>query len=115
MEKLIRSNSNKDIKYKKETNKEEVIEYNDTNNSNYTDNVLIEREINDPLPTLDAKFRVIGKTERYNINYKNDYNSQNDYLNEREDSYIEQTEAKDTFNHDRDISSDWNDDSFRNW
>ncbi len=113
--KSIRSNSIKAIKYKKEINKEEAVEYIDTNYNNYTENILIEREINDPIPTMDAKFRVIGKTERYNTNYKNDYNSQNNFLNEREDSYIEQTEAKDAFNHDRDISSDWNDDSFKNW
>ena len=64
---------------------------------------------------MDAKFRVIGKTERYNTNYKNDYNSQNNNLNEIEDPYIEQNEVNDAFNHDRDISSDWNDDSFKNW
>ena len=113
--KSIRSNSNKAIKYKKEINKEEEVEYTDTNYNNYTENILIERELNDPIPTMDAKFRVIGKTERYNTNYKNDYNSQNNNLNEREDSYIETNEAKYPFNHDRDISSDWNDDSFKNW
>ena len=113
--KSIRSNSIKPIKYKKEINKEEAVEYTDKNYNNYTENILIEREINDPLPTMDAKFRVIGKTERYNTNYKNDYNSQNNNLNEREDSYIEQNEAMDSFNHDRNISSDWNDDSFKNW
>ena len=111
----IRSKSNKAIKYKKEINNEEAVEYTDTNYNNYTENILIEREINDPIPTMDAKFRVIGKTERYNTNYKNDYNSQNNNLNEREESYIEQNEAKDAFNDDRDISSDWNDDSFKNW
>ena len=113
--KSIRSNSNKAIKYKKEINKEEEVEYTDTNYNNYTENILIEREINDPIPTMDAKFRVIGKTERYNTNYKNDYNSQNNNLNEIEDPYIEQNEVNDSFNHDRDISSDWNDDSFKNW
>ena len=113
--KSIRSNSHNAIKYKKEINKEEAVEYTDTNYNNYNENILIEREINDPIPTMDAKFRVIGKTERYNTNYNNDYNSQNNNLNEREDSYIEQNEAEDAFSHDRDISSDWNDDSFKNW
>ena len=86
--KSIRSSSNKAIKYKPEINKEEAVEYTDTNYNNYTENILIEREINDPLPTMDAKFRVIGKTERYNTNYKNDYNSQNNNLNEIHDPYI---------------------------
>lgn len=113
--KSIRSKTNKAIKYKKETNKEEAVEYDDTNYNNYTENILIEREINDPIPTMDAKFRVIGKTERYNTNYKNDYNSQNNNLNEIEDPYIEENEVNDSFNQDRDISSDWNDDSFKNW
>ena len=113
--KSIRSNSNKAIKYKKEINKEEEVEYTDTNYNNYTENILIEREINDPLPTMDAKFRVIGKTERYNTNYKNDYNIQSNNLNDIDDPYIEQNEVNDAFNHDRDISSDWNDDSFKNW
>ena len=113
--KSIRSNSNKAIKYKKEINKEEEVEYTDTNYNNYTENILIERELNDPIPTMDAKFRVIGKTERYNTNYKNDYNIQSNNLNDIEDPYIEQKEVNDAFNHDRDISSDWNDDSFKNW
>ena len=113
--KSIRSDSNKALKYKKEINKEKEVEYTDTNYNNYTENILIEREINDPIPTMDAKFRVIGKTERYNTNYKNVYNSQNNNLNELEDSYIEQNEEIDSFNHDSDISSDWNDDSFKNW
>ena len=113
--KSIRSNSIKTIKYKKEINKEEAVECTDTNYNNYTENILIEREINDPIPTMDAKFRVIGKTERYNTNYKNDYNSQNNKLNEIEDPYIEENQVNDSFNQDRDISSDWNDDSFKNW
>ena len=113
--KSIRSNSTNALKYKKQVNKEEAVEYTETNYNNYTENILIEREINDPIPTMDAKFRVIGKTERYNTNYKNDYNSQNNNLNELEDSYMEQNEEIDSFNHDRDISSDWNDDSFKNW
>ena len=113
--KSIRSNSNKTIKYKKEINNEEATEYTDANYYNQTDNILIEREFNDPTPTMDAKFRVIGKTERYNTNYKNNYNSQNNNLNEIEDPRIEQNEVNDFFNQDRDISSDWNDDSFENW
>ena len=113
--KSIRSNSNQAINYKKEINIEEPVEYTDTSYNNYTENILIEREINDPKPTMDANFRVIGKTERYNTNYKNDFNSQNNNLNEIEDSYIEQNEVNEAFNQDRDISSDWNDDSFKNW
>ena len=113
--KSVRSNSIKTIKYKKDINKDDAVEYTDTNYNNYTENILIEREINDPIPTMDAKFRVIGKTERYNTNYKNDYNSQNNNLNEIEDQYIEENEVNDSFNQDRDISSDWNDDSFKNW
>ena len=111
----IRSNSNKALKYKKEINKEEEVEYTDSNYNKYTENILIERELNDPIPTMDAKFRVIGKTERYNTNYKNDYNIQSNNLNDIDDPYIEQNEVNDAFNHDRDISSDWNDDSFKNW
>ena len=113
--KSIRSSSNKAIKYKKEINNEEAEEYTYTNFNNYTENILIEREINDPIPTMDAKFRVIGKTERYKTNYKTDYNSLNDNQDEIEDSYIEQNDANDAFNNDRDILSDWNDDSFKNW
>ena len=113
--KSFRTNSKEAIKYKKEINNEEALEYTDTDYNKYTENILIEREINDPIPTMDAKFRVIGKTERYNTNYKDDYNSQKNNLNERGDSYIEPNEAKYAFNHDRDISSDWNDDSFKNW
>ena len=113
--KSIRSSSNKAIKYKKEINKDETVECTDTNYNNYTENILIEREINDPIPTMDAKFRVIGKTERYNTNYKNDCNRQNNNLNEIEDPYIEEDEVNSSFSHDRDVSSDWNDHSFESW
>ena len=50
-----------------------------------------------------------------NSNYNKDYSSQENNLHEIDDPYIEQNEVNDTFNHDRDITSDWNDDSFKNW
>ena len=114
--KSIRSNSNKAIKYKKDINKEEeAVEYTNTNYNNYSENILIEREINDPIPTMNAKFRVIGKTERYNSNYKNDYNSQNNNLNEFEDPYFEKDDKNENLKQKKEISNDWNDNSYTSW
>ena len=38
---------------------------------------LIERDIKDPSPTINANFRVIGKTEKYNNSFRKYSNKNN--------------------------------------
>ena len=87
--------------------------YDFNNFTNTNEKTLIERNMNDPLPTMKAQFRVIGKTERYNTNYIDN----NEYHNsiQVEDEYSEEDENKENINRDVDISNDWDDYSFTSW
>ena len=81
------------------------------------DNTLIERDINEPLPTINANFRVIGKNSdlkktysenkqygEYTKEVTNDYNeNDNEELNDKFDTKINS------------LKNDWEDESYRNW
>ena len=112
---IVKHKSSNSIRYKNDIANEDVTE-NTFNNLNYfREKTLIERNINDPSPTMDAQFRVIGKTERYinnniaddNVKYENSYDS--------EESYIENKEEDESINDGKEFTTDWNDDSFRSW
>ena len=105
---------NNSRKYKVDVKNEESNEYIDSNNNTSYGNTLIERNINDPSPTINASFRVIGKTERINTNFK-DNNAENDTTNEFDEDYYEQPEKSDSIVNEKSISSDWNDVSFLSW
>ena len=78
---------------------------------------MIERDIKDSAPTVNANFRVIGKFEQ---NYTNSTNSNfDDYelnnYNEYEEDYIKKP-IKNINNNQRNKNIiDWNDNSFDNW
>ena len=90
------------------------IEYNDKDYS-YT-NTLIERDINQPSPTLNANFRVIGKTSRKNPREINDDHyviEENIYADEK----YNQNNTQNLYYENESIinKNDWNDDSFTKW
>ena len=69
---------------------DEINYHRDFNFKISSEKTLIEREPNDPSPTIDAQFRVIGKQDRYNTSYiKN--NGQDENINDGDDQYIEDT------------------------
>ena len=107
---------NNTFEYKLEEKNVENDYYTDSNYGSFQEKTLIERDINDPSPTLNAKFRVIGKTDRYNIDYI-DNNIYKDYddSDEYEEPYNEQNEKNQTYYQEKEISSDWDDDSFASW
>ena len=77
------------------------------------DNTLIERDIKDPSPTLNASFRVIGKKTR-NIDLSDselidEYNSPNN------DNDISNFVGSNSNNEFKSISNDWDEDNFTNW
>ena len=88
-------------------------------NKDYSyDNTLIERDINQPSPTINASFRVIGKNKRnkqsLHHNQSNDYNS-SDYSNEPEIKYNQrEISVKNDINIESQLI-DWDDDSYNNW
>lgn len=81
-------------------------------------NTLIERDPKHPAPTINASFRVIGKTKKRNI--VNENNPINDY---DDSNFIDEFEYKNYPNElnskvDKNVSSvlnDWEDDSYTNW
>tara|TARA_B100000579_G_scaffold410636_1_gene400721 strand:+ start:656 stop:1234 length:579 start_codon:yes stop_codon:yes gene_type:complete len=123
---LIKSKSNT-LNYKNFNNNKDNYEYleidNNANNDKIDqdnisvsrDRTLIERDIKDPSPTINASFRVIGKIGRSDFDYacNNDvkYNNSNQY----DGSYYEQEVENDAISQDKDNSTDWNDESFSTW
>ena len=108
----------KSIKYKTTDNDEENNELNYVDLFNIKEKTLIERDFNDPSPTINASFRVIGKTERINSNYKNessDTNIQHGHKNEFDEEYYEQQETNETDFADFTTATDWNDQSYTRW
>ncbi len=95
-----------------------------TNNSsvniknNQYGNILIERDIKDPSPTINANFRVIGNTNKDNESTQQFYSEENDnhdFQEEfdspyNEDEYISENDDKKNL-----IMDDWLDDTYLNW
>ena len=102
------------IKSKPENYSEENNEYAFSNLGSSYEKTLIERNVNDPSPTMNAQFRVIGKTQKYNSTYINNDN-QYDIPNDYEESFVDQNENIDNTNKEKQFSTDWNDDSFNSW
>ena len=112
--KSVKHNS---LKYKDENNHEEINEYTESNTNQGYDNTLIERDIKEPLPTINASFRVIGKIEKNNTHFKYKTNKNDKYYNsnEFEEKYGEQFDRNDAINKEMTVSNDWTDESFSRW
>ena len=110
----IKIKSVKPRQYNTEFLKDDTNEYNFTNIKNNEEKTLIERNISDPSPTMDAKFRVISNTEINNRNYI-DSNSQYETSYDYDESNIDQKNNNENTNQKKNFSSDWNDDSFTSW
>ncbi len=112
-----KSVKNKSLKYKDENNHEENKDYTESYINQAYDNTLIERDIKEPSPTINASFRVIGKTEKNSQTFKYKVNKNDKYYssNEFEEQYDEQFEGNDAINQEMSVSSDWNDESFSRW
>ena len=112
----IKQNYPKQILKSKEIKKHETNhEYQESFNNQSYDSTLIERDIKDPSPTINASFRIIGNTDRlkdyYNSNNSIHYDDSIDF----EDQYDEQRYNDETINKESTISSDWDDESFLKW
>ena len=87
----------------------------ETNTRELYDNILIERNIKDPSPTINASFRIIARTESSNINYGINDKTQNNELIESEELYDEHVLKNEFSNKVKSESIDWNDDSYSQW
>tara|TARA_Y100001968_G_C18933364_1_gene515277 strand:- start:104 stop:598 length:495 start_codon:yes stop_codon:yes gene_type:complete len=108
-----------ELKYKahNETYNENL--YEEDNELISYNNTLIERDVKDPLPTLKAKFRVIGKT-----NNRKQQSSQSKYYNKEQNADL--YDASDSVNNNQEKPyqddsfintsfNDWEDDTYINW
>ena len=104
------------ISFKETKTKAEINEFNDIKTKTSYDNTLIERDIKDPSPTINASFRIIGRKERVNTNFIN--NKNNTYYEdtfELDDQYDEPSAKNQDIIKDYPVSSDWNDESYSTW
>ena len=109
---LNQTTKNESLRYKYEDKNEENSDYIETNNNTFYDNTLIERDVKDPSPTINANFRIIGKKERSSINYKN---TRSDVAAEYVKQYDDQNDSNEMMNEVNSISNDWNDESYSIW
>ena len=86
------------------------------NANTFYDNTLIERDLKDPSPTIKASFRVIGRKDISNYDYKNyNNNEQYDGSLEFDRHFDKQHEENEINNQVNSPSSDWNDESYSTW
>tara|TARA_B100001250_G_C19216099_1_gene535828 strand:- start:7 stop:561 length:555 start_codon:yes stop_codon:yes gene_type:complete len=87
-------------------------------NTDLYDNILIERDINDPLPTIKASFRVIGNTNLRSDSTQDFYNEEHEESEVLEEFDSQYNEDQFNYrNHDKNdiIMDDWLDDTYLNW
>ena len=102
--KIIQTSQGQVLEFKKEEEDkyEESPDYKEAlKNTNHSyDNTLIERDIKDPSPTINASFRVIGRTDRSSFNYKSSNNDEAEYEGafEFDDDLDEQFVKNETIN-----------------
>tara|TARA_Y100001968_G_scaffold58226_1_gene49233 strand:+ start:205 stop:759 length:555 start_codon:yes stop_codon:yes gene_type:complete len=106
------------IRYKSDNQEQNSnLDYDLNNKINY-DNTLIERDIKDPSPTMNACFRVIGKTEKKRVSTENILINENDTSGLSEKSNYKYYKQEVNYNKDTKntrITNDWEDDTYSNW
>ena len=116
--KYKQSKLNKSIKYKVESDYDETNLNKQSNKDKSYDNTLIERDIRDPYPTINANFRVIGKTTRINESLQKNYTSEYDtseFIDESNYQYNKEDVNNKNDNEFNQISNDWENDTYENW
>ncbi len=108
------------LKNNKEYQEQKANEYSDEGYQIQSDNILIERDINEPLPTINASFRVIGKNNRNEVVQNNKYQNyeitEESYDSDVSDDLYNNQEINLNYNKEvRKISNDWDDDSYLKW
>ena len=108
----------REIKYKFNQDQKAKKEYKETQQQISYDNILIERDIKDPSPTINASFRVIGNSSRKKQSITNNYTNEydlSDYPDESAYQYNNQGINYKVDNEINPILNDWEDDTYINW
>ena len=118
--KTIQASPKQALRFKDEDKYEESPDYkDDVKNTNHSyENTLIERDIKDPSPTINASFRVIGRTERSSFSYQrsnNEDDAQYDGSFKYKEDFDVQSVNNATINQQSSITSDWNDETYSAW
>ena len=111
LKKIIRNGNDDNYRdYNEETDTLENINY---------ENTLIERNIKDPTPTINANFRVIGKIKKDNQTISNSEFSQYEEAikesDENDSNYYQEDISNEFESLNKTYSNDWNDNSFSSW
>jgi len=105
-----------ELNYKWKTEDNNV--YHDISHKSIHDNIYIERDLNDPSPTINASFRVIGNTSRKNESVKNNFTNEFDnseYSGEANKQYSDEGIKIKDYNINDILLNDWDDDSYSHW
>ncbi len=104
------------LKYKEKDTHFESDDFTEIHQKTTYDYNLIERDVKDPSPTLNANFRIIGRTEDRSNYFKNYNNVQNETPIDSEDDMTEEyTENYKDINQTKAVSNDWTDESYSRW
>ena len=107
-----------ELKYKIIDKQDYGMSESETIHKNRYDNTLIERDINEPSPTVNATFRVIGNLNRNNnelINRRYQEYDNSDQINDSYEKYVEEEINVDSNKEIYIKSSDWDDNTFLDW
>ena len=115
----IDENNNKHRKTNSNTTYENTNEHSGTNSNTSFENTLIERDIKDPSPTVNASFRVIGRIKKVTNNNEEyfQYDKYNEYDNSNKfvDKYHEKQKKDINTSELNSIDNDWNDQTHERW
>ena len=116
--KIYYTKPNSEIKYKFENQNEETNIYQETKGEVSYDNTLIERDLKDPSPTVNASFRIIGKNNTNHENFNDNYHYDHETSNLDDESDNQYYKQKNNYKNDNEFKStlnDWDDDTYVNW
>ncbi len=91
---------------------------NDNYDSPLSENTLFERDINDPLPTINASFRIISNNKDLNIKYheNKEYSEYENKVFTNYDDQLNNKENIDKYSTDNNLKpNDWEDESYKSW
>ncbi len=103
------------LNYKEDNDNSQTNEYTEANIGTKYDNTLIERNIKDPSPTMNASFRIIGRREDRSTYFNNNYNIQYEEPNDNEDKTDEYSGSDESIYQEKSITNDWDDQSYTIW
>ncbi len=107
--------SKEKLNYKSESRDNESTIYSETYDENSYDNTLIERDIQDPSPTVNASFRVIGKKSPKKQSRQEIYSSEQNISEFLDEPNYESINQDKNDNRVDSFLNDWQDDTYVNW